>query len=561
MFFAVKGETMASRVISIEMGFAITKVCEMDFKSSSPKIYSSFAMETPEGVLSEDGYVVAKEEFVEKLLEEMREQGMKSKQVVFSIFSPKIASREVQLPYVKENKIGMMIQANAGDYFPIELVGYELAHIVLGTEEVDSSKHYRLMVLAVPQDLVGSYYDLADQLHLEVAAIDYAANSVYNAIRKDVLEKTEMYIKVEERSTLILIMKQGNMLLSRNIPYGIDHAVTEIMENRVFGEQLTFQHALELSRRKTCIHISMDSENKEIDEFSEHSIEEISQARRDVTNALVALVGGIARVVDYWNSRNQDALIQKAYLTGLGADFSGLSKLLSSEITTKVKVLKEIKGVTFDKSLNDVSLGEYITCIGAAMNPVGISLKREGKKEVSQGGSRVVLGVVVCVAGLVVAGSLAAISILPYQIQKGLNDDYKNRIHAMKPAYDTYAEYIQSLYDYDKMTTLHQSTLSRMDDLKAFIEEMEVKMPDSFRVSNFVADDIGIAMDVTVDSKEAVAETISQFRTFESVQYVDADSITVTSNEGGDDLHTFSVRIEYKDLGTVDQTAEETSKE
>ena len=164
---------MAGKVISIEMGFSITKVCELDYLTQNPKVYNSFVLETPQGVLAEDGTVNCTEEFILEFKKNLEEKGMRSKQVVFSVSSSKIASREVKLPFVKENRIPMLIRANAGEYFPIDLTAYELAHLVLGVDGEEDNKQYRLMVLAAPKELLDSYRTMAKKLNLEAIAMDY----------------------------------------------------------------------------------------------------------------------------------------------------------------------------------------------------------------------------------------------------------------------------------------------------------------------------------------------------------------------------------------------------
>ena len=58
---------MAERVLSIEMGSSLTKVIETDLGAKSPKIYNSFVVVTPEGMLK-DGIVDTDDEFVNTFL-------------------------------------------------------------------------------------------------------------------------------------------------------------------------------------------------------------------------------------------------------------------------------------------------------------------------------------------------------------------------------------------------------------------------------------------------------------------------------------------------------------
>ncbi len=95
---------MAAKAISIEIGYSLTRVCEVDYKTKSHKIYKSFAIPTNEGMIN-DGVLTVSPAFVENLKNALSVNRMKAKQVVFTITSSRIASREVVIPFVKENRI------------------------------------------------------------------------------------------------------------------------------------------------------------------------------------------------------------------------------------------------------------------------------------------------------------------------------------------------------------------------------------------------------------------------------------------------------------------------
>jgi len=551
---------MASKVISIEMGFSITKVCEIDYLTENPKVYSSFVLETPQGVLAEDGTVNSTEAFAEQFHAMLVQKGMRTKQAVFSISSSKIASREVLIPFVKENRISLLIQANAAEYFPIDLAAYELAYSILGTQGDEDKKQYRLMVLAAPKELLESYKKLANALGLEILSMDYASNSVYNAVQRECIEGTQMVIKVDERATLIMVLEGGGIVLSRNVPYGIDQAIYSIMSNSVFGEKLSYKDALELARRKTCISPSAEEQDTSETEFTGFSQELITQARKEVTNALTSLIGGVARVLDYYNSRNSATPVRKIKLTGLGGDFSGLSKLLTNEIGTRVKVLTKIEGIALDKGLKDVSFGEYVTCIGASMHPVGFNgISEDEKKTIGKVNTNKV-GVIVLIVGVSIGIILASFSIFAYLAEKNLKNKLESEINTLQPAYDTYSLYVQAKNDYGKMSSLNALTFTRIDDLVAFLDEMENTMPSSLRVSTFLVNTEGVSMEVTVDSMEAVAKTIAQFKLFESLDFADTQAVTRAGNELGENGYSFSVTLLFKPLADASLDGTETTE-
>ncbi|CDF08761.1 tfp pilus assembly protein ATPase PilM [Firmicutes bacterium CAG:95] len=44
---------MAGKVISIEIGYSLTRVCEVDYKSKTHKVYGYFSLPTPEGMIND----------------------------------------------------------------------------------------------------------------------------------------------------------------------------------------------------------------------------------------------------------------------------------------------------------------------------------------------------------------------------------------------------------------------------------------------------------------------------------------------------------------------------
>ena len=150
---------MAGKVISIEIGYSLTRICETDYKSKTHKVYKSFTVPTPDGVLN-DGALMITQEYVDMLKKALTENKVKTRQVMFTITSAKIASREVVIPFVKENRIGDVVNANASDYFPVDLSQYQLAYSILGViGETKGTQQYKLLVMAAPIALLSGYYD------------------------------------------------------------------------------------------------------------------------------------------------------------------------------------------------------------------------------------------------------------------------------------------------------------------------------------------------------------------------------------------------------------------
>ena len=188
---------MISKVLSIKVGDTMTRVCLMDYRSKNPRIYQSFSMKTPEGVISDGVLQGDIKSFATSLRNMIIDKNMRTKYVVFTVQSTKIATREVKLPYVKANRIGPMVMANAADYFPIDLANYQISHNILGTEEDEQGKRYKIQVLAAPKSLFDGYTQLAELCDLEIVAVDYAGNSVYQVAKAECVSGANLIMKWE----------------------------------------------------------------------------------------------------------------------------------------------------------------------------------------------------------------------------------------------------------------------------------------------------------------------------------------------------------------------------
>lgn len=517
------------KVLGVEIGASRTRICEVDFKVKNPKVYHTISIKTPEGVVS-DGEIHVSEELISGMKNALAANKIHTKQIVFSMNSAKIASREIVIPFVKENKVGDLIRANASDYFPVDLEQYEVGHTILGVMENEKgTKQYKALVLAVPKVMINNYYQLADGIGCTVAAMDYSGNSIYQIVRNQCGNGVQMVVKVDENSTMVTIIENQAIVLQRTVAYGAEDAVFAVMGMEEYGNP-DYDAAVTLLR-------------------------EARSMKAETEQSLKYLVNGIVRVMDYY-SRNGGAAIDAAYLTGFGGDFAGLSELIAGSVDIRLRSLAEMEGLWLEKYFKEQSYGEYLTCIGAAISPIGfLSRKETGKKSLGlKVGEKDMekISILVLAGGILVAAVFIISSTISYKIVEKENKQLQSRITELAPAKTIYAEFLQQQYTYEKLTYFNNSTITPNEQLAAFIEEMETKMPASLNVQTFSADLAGVSMSVTVKDKKEAAKLIQQFRSFESVGDVTVSSISDSGAVmNGEPLEeepkvSFSVTVSYK---------------
>ena len=300
-----------AKVLSIEIGTTLTEIVEMDYKVRNPKVYKSLMISTPEGVLDE-GMLYGYEHFADALKKMIKSKGFKAKKAIFSISSNRIASREVEIPYLKENQIRDYVLANASDYFPVDITEYNISYSILEhLQNEDGGKAIRINALAVPNELLESYREFAKEAGLELEAIDYDGNSLYQAVKKECGVGSQIVIKIDEKSTIVTVMKDGVQSLTRNVPYGIEEAVDTIIYSHIYSDNTSHSEAISYLRTVKCVNPAFDMEA-----YRKAKAEEKAKALAEA-KAQAAGEGG--------DSDSQDGAGQNIDGFGQGMDFFGFN--------------------------------------------------------------------------------------------------------------------------------------------------------------------------------------------------------------------------------------------
>lgn len=538
-----------ARFLSIEAENTQIRVGEVEISGRKGRMLQCFCVPVPQGSV-EDGQIRDTKGLGELLRQQLNERGVRTKKAWFVTGSTRIASREVQIPLVKKSRIQSIIEANATDYFPIDVTKYVMSYIILGItgekgkkgkeaeqkKAADQERQYRLMVYASPKAISTAYYEFAQNAGLNLAGITYTGNAVYQTIQEEYTSGAHILIKVELENTGISIIRDGKLSFQRNINYGMESAVETIRSFPQFGDRLEVQDALQLLSEKKWIYPSLDGQIGE----------EPDTVKSEVTESLRYLVGNISRIMDYYISRNGDVNFESIALCGLGGQVQGLTELLTQELGQKVELLTKITRYSVPDTNKNEGLFLYI----AVMDPVksGLNLmEKTGRKqkEVKEtlSGAWVVFGV-----GALAAVALAAAGVGARIYQTHEQERLNQRIAEEQSIEDVYAAYNNAKSQYDNFQGMYAYTNTPNERLVAFIQEMEEKMPSSITVETFSSTGSQVSFSMRVASKSEAANTLIQLRTFDSLS-----SVTTTGiDEGEDGTVTMSVTCTYRNPALLD---------
>lgn len=514
---------MATKVLNIEAGDRITKVCVSEKRNKSYQISNSFLFQTPDGAIR-DGQVVNAETMGEELRRQLKEHGAGNvKSVTFTLISTKVASREVMLPPVKDQRIKSVVETNAADYFPVDMSGYCIAHCLLERLGGDNPG-CRVQVTAAPRVLLEGYAALAEAAGLQLEAVDYCGNSQYQVLRSLQNEDVVMYVGVNVSNTFVSFMKDGVLLMQRNINVGGDELLTT---------------ALEASGKST------DELLKILQHADDAEFLDGILSREQQEDCLSRLVSGISRSADFFKSGHAATPVTKVVLMGVCGSIAGLRNMVHNDIGLETVALQDVKNIDF--VANSVGgINAYISCVGSLVEPLELlpeNLRGGQKKKKSRNDQKnesIAAGVVICILLTVAGAGLAGFSVWNYFSALHKQEQLEQRIQELdyvRQSYDTYMGYLTTE---EILRDLKEDT-GNNGNLVAFLEELERRMPSGMLLLSAVCDEHGVTMNiVTPDMKEADV-VISQLRKFDSVKQMSVSTITETTDEGGFVTASFSV--------------------
>lgn len=520
------------RVLNIEISDRIIKVCESALHGKSVQIAQSALFITPEGAVS-DGVITNPEAMGKHLGELLREKGFAaSLPVVFTLTSGKVATREVKLPPVKDNRLRDIVRANASDYFPVDISRYHIAHVLLSREEKGEDAGCRVLVMAVPMDLLDGYFKLAAAAELNIQDIDYSGNSQFHALRSFGGDEVCMYVNVDCDHSMVTVLRGGEYLLQRSFSFGGDDLIQGYMAaagDRA-GDYLDAMEACSVPQNELLAGGVL----------TEDALHE----------GLQRVVSNIARSYDYFNSNHWEHPVEKLVLTGSCGHLAGLRELVAG-IGAPTFFLEELPEIG---SLSNAakSITTYISCIGSNLDPLDLippeyREKNRKKRAAAAGGDSLRPAVLLVCGVLVLCIALCLTAFFRYMNAAAARDDLQQQISSLAYTKDVYNNYVAIQQSASDLTAFDEAIGSPNDQLKALIGELEQKMPSGILLLSVSCTRTDISMNVTVPDFDTAATVLAQLRSFSSIRSVSVTQMAEETDETGATHVSFSLVCTYGD--------------
>ena len=537
------------KVLSIDITNESITIIELTASAKKQTyIHNVIIFETPEDAY-EDGVIKEPDKIAAAIRDQLAARGISNRNAIFVLSSTKIVNREVVIPFVKENKIRGIINANSSEYFPVNIEDYVVSHSVLETvTDAEGNKQLRVLAVAAPSQMVKSYYDLGTRAGLNVVSLDYIGNAMLQLIKtQTTASTTTMVIQLGSESTVLNIVQGDNLLLQRTVPHGTNPVVNVVMDEK--GVDATT--AMTLLQNDRLITVDFDD--------------------NETTGAFRYLINNIGRVMDFYASKNPDKPIEDVFLTGDGALIRGIDGLFKVQLNVNTRIMDSLYNIKFDPSIdlkvyNPVYL---VTPIGAAFAPMDfIPLDAAKAKGDGSGNGATIACAAVFAVAVIAAAIMAFMSIKAKNDAQSKKEQLEQDIARISDIEQVVNEMNAAQMRYTDAATMYNTTYSLNENARVFISQLESKIPTNVTVGSFTSSAEGIVIPATSTSWDGVADFIIQLKTIDCISDAYVSSVTKAISESGETTYNFTATAIYVDTRTADDlgvisedAAEETTEE
>lgn len=566
---------MVKKIISIEAGIQWTKVALVDYRKKNPPVHEAFAFRTPEHAV-EDGYIRDKDSFAKALKAELARRQIYEKSVVFTLSSSKVVTREVIIPYVKDNKIKGIIDAQSRDYFPMDISGYTISYSKMEVLEEDGKKQLKLLLVAIPDNLLSNYVSFAELAGLKVETFDYIGNGCVQLLCDSFLEDA-VVIQLEEQATVISIIENKKLAFQRVTPYGYGATISAVIEHPILGvedEEKAFDFLLthNVLYNKPVMPEMANAQERELKQT------QANEAYEDLAEALRYHLRIANTALDYYQNQIKKEFVGNVYVVGDGSRFAGVQKLFAQElplplqkidfstvIDLRSKKEKEAKKENYqdpaaenapDTQPRAATPVGFLSVIGAAVHPLDAKPKDMQEADSKKNDLRtayILLAGSVLLSLLLILGSSVR-QLVAYTQHRQLSD----RLDELAYVQQTYDESAKIQAQEQVYVNLDQATVTKNEMLLPLIEQMEEELPSDIKVESIQTDADTVSINLSSEKQIVVGQMLLNFQNVTLLTDLSIPSMSEqTDEESGVTQWTYTLNAYY----AQEQESEEQANE
>ena len=558
---------MGRKVLSIQTGIWWTKVALIEYGVKHPHVFDVFTFRTPENAV-EDGYIREREALSNQLRAELSKRRITEKRVIFSINSAKVVSREVMIPKVSSRQLKSIAIEQARESFPMDIASYTISYTTMGMLDGDPKQQMKLLLLAVPDNLLANYINFAELCGLDIETFEYMGNCAMQFIAKNYIEDS-VIVQLEERSTIVSIVKDNKLVFQRVAPHGYDSTLITAIDHPVLGlreDQEAFEFLCNNNVTRDKIRPDMFNDSVIVD--PDERMAAIQQAYEAIKESMDYHVRIVVSALEFYQNQYKTPLRGTLHLIGDGMRIQGMARYFDTKINIEVEKGDYMSLVKMDRKVvgNTLVAGEslgLLSIFGAVLEPMGITPKEMAEK-MNRRNSAQWAGLFFLVAA---GASAILLGIGFYQKMSAENrrNYLESEIERLSPVEEIYNENKQMRSLLSEYEDFHLATNNASSQARKLTDDLEVLLPSNSQVHEYAISNSEVVLKMSTDTKMSAAQILIGLKALDYINNVEIPSLdrAVQSEKDAEGNTTldyftweFSVNIQLKNAPLNDYIVE-----
>lgn len=343
--------------VAFDIGSSSVKMVEAAADRSGYQLLNVGLMPLPPGAVQNnmvtEGPLVA-----EAIRSLVRENGVKSTQVISAVPGRAVIIKKIQMPRQDEQELEANVEFEANKLIPENLDNVNLDYQVLGY--LDGGNKMEVLLVAVKKEIVNSFTELIEAAGLTPAVMDvdyFAMENMYETNYAAESGGVVGLIHIGARYTSITLLQNGLSTFTGDLPIGGEEFTDNLRRelNIPADAAETFKLTGALESKQTA----------DVAAILHPSVENFAQEIRRT----LSLYGTIS-------SEDGEGL-KSIYLSGGSAKVSGLGAFLQEIMGVPVSIAEPFRGFTLHKKVDRSYLAEAAPLFAVA---AGLSIRRPDDK-------------------------------------------------------------------------------------------------------------------------------------------------------------------------------------
>jgi type IV pilus assembly protein PilM len=548
------------KTVSIEIGPERIRAAELVNGRKNANVFNVLEFNTPEGCV-DNGYITDPEKLGGMLRAFLDEAEILTANTVFSVISEDILVGGAEIERARKKSTDAEVREKARELFGLteprvkqedpvgdeestEVQNHDSPAIpadVSGTEpdrdpgekpavsvddyytayieQADSSGDWAMNVIiyAAPRDLIDSYYKLADFAELNILAVDYSGNSIFQWTHKAFKDESVMMIDLRRKGSTVTILTDGNLRVQVDLACRTDR-LSDAIED--------YEELLE-----------MEEDTGEDEDTSDFSF-----AKDRVITASARLIDEVNAIASEFLSENTEEYIDVILLSSEGEGSFVVADEIEHRTGIETITLEEFPKGLMVKDLRpfkEYDPGDYIGIVGAMINP--LSFRQPEEDSAARSSERKDLITRILLIFLVVCLLATAGLCVTYFILRSHNKAMDSSLDQIKYVEDIYEDYQAAEENNREIRALDQSTKQKNELLSKLFSDLEAKMPSNSKITSMNSSDDMVTFSVRAGNKESAAQFIMQLRKIAYLSEINVSDLTDTEDSAGNDSVDFTI--------------------